>query len=93
MNNACQNPVLQAMQKHNARLEAEEAAAIPEQVKTEWCMTLPPTTVRESGHPINLLTIMKQSVVGYWCGCVGEFYSGWSVVDSLKHAATQLHNH
>ncbi len=54
---------------------------------TDWCMTIPPQNVRDSGQPIQMLTIMGLSVNGFWCGQLGEFYTGWSVFDSLKHVA------
>lgn len=41
-----------------------------------WNHTLP--TYSEQQYDLQLLTICGISVLGRWCGQVGEFYVGWS---------------
>jgi hypothetical protein len=54
-----------------------------------WNHTEP--TEADQNHDLQLLTICGISVLGRWCGKLGEFYVGWAL--PLGAARSQLQSH
>lgn len=55
--------------------------------KAEWHFCTPP-----AGKELNLLTICGVSVVGNWCGKVGQYFTAWApLVAQDEPSFTNLH--